>query len=74
MLENSNGSKRKPNSHKGNTHRLSADFSSDPVARREWHSIFRVMKGKTYNQEYFNQQGSHSNLTEKSKALQTSEN
>ena len=33
--------------------------------------LFRS-KGKTYNQDYSTQQGSHSDLMEKSKALQTS--
>ena len=32
---------------------LSADFSAETLqAKREWHDIFKVMKGKTYNQEY----------------------
>ena len=33
--------------HKGNPIRLSADFSTETLqARREWHDIFKVMKGK----------------------------
>ena len=31
----------------GNTHRLSADFLIETLqARREWHDIFKVIKGK----------------------------
>ena len=53
--------------------RLTADFSAETLqARREWHDIFKVMKGKTYIQHYSTRQGSHSDSTEKSKALQTS--
>ena len=37
-----------------------------------WHDIFKVMKGSAYNQEYSMQQDSRSDLTEKSKAFQTS--
>lgn len=34
-------------------------FSAETMkARREWHHIFKEMKGKTYNQEYTIQQGS----------------
>ena len=40
-------------------------------ARREWHDILKVSKGKTYNQEYSIEQSSHSGLMEKSKTLQT---
>ena len=33
--------------YKGNPIRLSADFSTETLqARREWHDIFKVMKGK----------------------------
>ena len=53
--------------------RPSTDFSAETLqARREWHNTFRVIKGKTYNQEYSNWQGSHSDLMERSKVLQTS--
>ena len=52
--------------------RLSADFSAEAVqARMEWQDIFKVIKGKTYNQDYCTQDRSHSESTEKSKALQT---
>ena len=53
--------------------RLTADLSTETLqARREWQDILKVMKGKTYNQDYSIQQGSHSGLKEKSNALQTS--
>ena len=59
--------------YKGIPLRLSADFSAEILQdRREWQDIFKVMKGKIYNQDYCTQQGSHSDKTEKSKALQTS--
>ena len=51
--------------------RLTADFSAETLqARREWQNIFKVMEGKNLNK--ITQQGSHSKLMEKSKALQTS--
>ena len=35
------------NSIQGNSHRLTAAFSAETLqARREWHDIFKVMKGK----------------------------
>ena len=53
--------------------RLSADFSMETLqARREWHDIFKVIKGKNLNQEYSTPQDSPSDLIEKSKAFQTS--
>ena len=53
--------------------RLSADFSGGtPQARRERHSVFKGIKGRTYSQEDSTQQGSCSDLMEKSKVLQTS--
>ena len=58
--------------YKGVSIRLSADFSAETLqAIREWHHIFKVMKGKTYNQEYSTQQGCHSDSMDKSKALRT---
>ena len=51
---------------------ITADLSIENLqARREWKDIFIVMKEKTYNLDYCTQQGSHSNMKEKSKALQT---
>ena len=59
--------------YKGLPIRLTADLSAETLkARREWQDIFIVMKGKTYNQDYSTQQGSHSHSTEKLKPLQTS--
>uniref|UniRef100_A0A8C6AS86 Uncharacterized protein n=1 Tax=Monodon monoceros TaxID=40151 RepID=A0A8C6AS86_MONMO len=59
--------------HKGIPIRLTADLSAETLqARRDWQDIFKVMKGKTYNQNYSTQQGSHSGLMEKLKPLQTS--
>ena len=52
--------------------RITADLSKETLqARREWQDILKVMKDKTYNPDYCTQQGSHSNMKEKSKALQT---
>ena len=59
--------------YKGIPIRLTADLSAEALqARRNWQDIFKVMKEKTYNQDYSTQQGSHLDLMEKSKALQTS--
>ena len=59
--------------YKGIPIRLTADLSAETLqARREWQDIFKVMKGKTYNQDYSTQQGSHSDSMEKLKPLQTS--
>ena len=44
-------------------------------SRREWQGILKVMKEKkkkSYSPYYCTQQGSHSNMKEKSKALQMS--
>ena len=55
--------------------RLTADLSAETLqARREWDDIFKVMKGKNIQPRLLYRQGSHSDLTEKSKALQTSKN
>ena len=59
--------------YKGIPIRLTADLSAETLqARREWQDIFKVMKGKTYNEDFSTQQGSHSDLTEKLKSVQTS--
>ena len=59
--------------YKGNPICLTADLSAETLqARREWQDIFKVLKGKIYNQDYCIWQGSHSKLMEKSKAFQTS--
>ena len=52
--------------YKGNPICLTADLSAEILqARREWQDIFKVLKGKIYNQDYCTQQGSHSKLMEK---------
>ena len=44
---------------KGIPVRLSADFSAEILqARREWHDISKVVKGKNLHQEYYTQQSS----------------
>ena len=59
--------------YKGIPIRLSADFSGETLQARGSGMIhLKWWKGKTYNQEYSTQQGSPSDSTEKSKALQTS--
>ena len=59
--------------HKGIPIRITADLSIETLqARREWQGILKVMKEKTYSPDYCIQQGYHSNMKEKSKALQTS--
>ena len=58
---------------KGIPIKLRADLSAETLqARREWQDIFKIMKEKTYNQDYSTQQGCHSDLTEKLKPLQKS--
>ena len=55
--------------------RLKADLSTETLqARREWQDILKVMREKNLQPNYYTQQGSHSNMKEKSKALQTSTN
>ena len=52
--------------------RLTADLSAETLqGRREWQDIFTVMKGKNLQPRLLYQQGSHSDLTEKLKTLQT---
>ena len=59
--------------YKGILIRLTADLSAETLqTRRECQEIFKVMKGKTYNQDYSTQQGYHSDSMEKLKPLQTS--
>ena len=51
--------------HKGIPIRITADFSIETLqTRREWQDILKVMKEKTYNPDYYTQQGSHSNMKE----------
>ena len=60
--------------------RITADLSIETLqARREWQDILKVMKEKNihcpaYSADFCTQQGSHSNMKEISKALQTSKN
>ena len=57
--------------HNGIPIRITADLSIETLqARREWQDILKVMK-ENYSPDYCTQQGSHSNMKEKSKALQT---
>ena len=59
--------------HKGIPIRITANLSIETLqARREWQDILKVIKKITYSPDYCTQQGSHSNMKEKSKALQTS--
>ena len=58
--------------HKGIPIRITADLSIETLqARREGQDILKVMK-VLYSPDYWAQQGSHSNMKGKSKALQTS--
>ena len=53
--------------------RLSADFSIEALqTRREWHDIFKLMKGKNLQPRILYPARSSSDLIEKSKAFQTS--
>ena len=61
------------NNIQGDLIRLSADFTTETLqARREWHDIFKVMKGKNLQPRILYPEDSLSNLTENSKAFQTS--
>ena len=57
--------------HKGIPIRITVDLSIETLQdRREWQDILKVMKEN--NLDYCTQQGSHSDMKENSKALQTS--
>ena len=57
---------KKQVTYKGTPIRFLADFLAETLqARREWHDILKVMKGKTSNQDYSTRQGSHSDLKKK---------
>ena len=59
--------------HKGIPIRITADLSIETLqARREWQDILKVMKENNLQPRLLYQQGSHSNMKEISKALQTS--
>ena len=52
--------------YKGNPICLTVDLSAETLqARREWKDVFKVLKGKIYNQDYCTQQGSHLKLMKK---------
>ena len=54
--------------------RITAHLSTETLqARREWQDILKVMKKRNLQPRLLYQQGSHSNMKEISKALQTSE-
>ena len=58
--------------HKGIPIRVTADLSIETLqARREWQGILRMMKEKNLQPRLLYQEGSHSDMKEKSKALQT---
>ena len=51
--------------YKGNPICLTADLSAETLqARKEWQDIFKVVKGKIYNQDYCTWEGYHSKLME----------
>ena len=59
--------------HKGILIRITAELSIETLqASREWQNILKVMKQKNLQPDYYTQQGSHSNMKEKLKVLQTS--
>ena len=52
--------------HKGIPIRIIADLSIETLqARKEWQNTLKVIKEKTYNQDYSTQHGSHSDMKEK---------
>ena len=58
------------NNVQGNSHKVNSYFLIETLkARREQHDIFKVMKVRTYNQDYATQQGSHSDSMEKIKSF-----
>ena len=59
--------------HKGTPIRITADLSIETLqARREWQDILKVMKENNLYPRLLYQQGSHSDMKENLKALQTS--
>ena len=52
--------------YKGVPMRLSADFSTETLqARRDWQEIFKGIKARACNQDYFTQQNYHLELMDK---------
>ena len=65
-----NSKEKQQITHKGIPIRITADLSIETLqAKRERQDILKVMKKITYSPDYCTQQGSHSNMKEKSKAL-----
>ena len=61
------------NNIQGNSHRITADLSTETLrVKREWQEILKLMKENNLQPRLLYQQGFHSNIKEKSKALQTS--
>ena len=59
--------------HKGIPMRITADLSEETLqATREWQNILKVIEEKNLQPRLLYPQGSHSNMKEKSKDLQTS--
>ena len=59
--------------HKGIPMRITADLSEETLqATREWQNILKVIEEKNLQPRLLYPQGSHSNMKEKSKALQIS--
>ena len=63
--------REKQQTHKGIPIRITADLSIETLqARREWQGILKSdERKKTYSPDYCTQQGSHSNMKEKSKSF-----
>ena len=69
----SKAAREKQLTHKGIPIRTTTDLSIETLqARRECQDILKVMKEKNYHPDYCTQEGSHSNMKEKSKASHTS--
>ena len=64
---------KKQITHNGIPIRITADLSIETLqARREWQDKLKVMKENNLQPRLLTQQGSHSDMKENSKALQTS--
>ena len=66
ILKAKTAKKKQQLTYKGNPIRLTPNLSAETLqARREWQGMFKVLKGKIYNQGYCMRQGSHSKLMKK---------
>ena len=66
-------SEKKKLTHKGIPIRITADLLTETLqVRREWQGILKVMKEKNLQPRLLYPEGSHSDMKEKSKVLQTS--